>query len=102
MAVDLVLGLLKMSDLISKIQKIAQNLRLHGHFLVSIFPVSWNETDKIVTFSGSWNHTTIDCFVKIRPYFWKYTEKFNFTRFYETGSKNDETRIKKWWNWDKY
>ena len=58
-----------MADLILKNQKIALNWRLHGHFLASLFPVSWNETDKIVTFSGSWNHTIIDCFVEIRPFF---------------------------------
>ena len=48
---DLVLSLSKMSDLVSKIPKSALKFRKHGQIWGRLFPVSRNETGKIVTFS---------------------------------------------------
>ena len=48
---DLVLSLSKMSDLVSKIPKSALKFRKYGQIWGKLFPVSRNETGKIVTFS---------------------------------------------------
>ena len=50
---DLVLSLSKMSGRVSKIPKSALKFRKHGHIWGKLFPVSRNETGKIVTLSGS-------------------------------------------------
>ena len=101
LALDLVFSLSKMSDLVSKTPKTALKLSYHGQIWGRLFPVSRNETGKIVTLSGSWNHNIMDCFWKSDLVFESDMENPILTVFDETGSKNDETGIKNWWNWDK-
>ena len=84
-----------MSDLVSKTPKTALKLSEHGQIWGTLFPVSRNETGKIVTLSESWNHKYKGLF------FENAKDNPNLTVFDETGSKYDETGIQNWSNWDK-
>ena len=57
----------KKLDLFEYDQKSGIKVRKYGHIWGSLFPVSWNETEKKVTLLDSQNYHSTHGFQKIRP-----------------------------------